>query len=159
RRMDVDDFYSLLLTYRCNGYKMAYMGMYSSIAYQPHQMCRFAVFPGILQAFKQGGIHCKSSVFYRYVYSLEFLVHNTSCTEIEVAYLTVSHLPFGQANRPSKCNKRTMRILLIKGIYKRDISILNGILFLILSEAPTIHYDQNYFFRCHFSKLIISFNI
>ena len=79
-------------------FKVIDMGVYPSIAHQAHKMQCSARYLSSSKSSFQHRTALKFPIFYGYIDTFQFLVHNSACAYIEVPDFTVAHLPFGQTN-------------------------------------------------------------
>ncbi len=131
------------------------MRVHPSVAYQTHQMelaFRFCMAEGVLQHF----VLCQFSGVYGIEYPLQFLEDHTSCTQVQMAYFTVTHLALGQSYKRAIRPQLRIRVTRIVAVHIGGLCGGNGTGCGILTVSPSVHDNEHGFLLCsHGAKVAI----
>src|SRR5205823_2276710 len=95
----------------------------------------------------------KRTITDRHIDPLQFLVHDTTGTQVQVAYFAVAHLAFRKPHHFTERDQGSVRVFTVQGTYKRNPRMLYGIAGGYLSEPPSVHDQQYDFLLIHATKL------
>ena len=134
--------YSLLFSHFYKSEKMLDMRVYATVGYKTHYVEILAVLLCLLHSVYKRGIREEITVFDSLAYLGQILKNNSARTDIEVAYLAVAHLSFGQ----TYC--KTARIELSRRIFLENFEDFGrslggyGVVLAELVDAVSVHYYQ-----------------
>ena len=84
----------------------------------------------------------------------QVLVNDTSCTDIEVTYLRITHLTIRQTDIFARSLKSRVRIVCIEIIHVRSRSLSDNITHSLIADSPSIENHEKCFL-CH-KKLVFN---
>ena len=77
---------------------MVYMGVYAAIAHKTQQVQGLVIGFCIAYRLKEDRVLCKAAIPDGDIDPFQFLVNDAACSQIEMTYFAIAHLPFRQSH-------------------------------------------------------------